>query len=391
MRQLHLRTGCMAVMALLACACAAPLPKAPTSAEFNTPELLDGRLLFGETVQPAEPHEHALVASAEMLAFAQQHTKGFHAKDRQLLALLRAMRDEGYLQLDYDHGATLPAATVFNEKAGNCLSYTMMFVALARSVGLPAKFQTVDVPPTWNADADLVYVDQHVNAVVQKVRLEARNNRDVVVDFNLADYQGNYPQRQITDSEVFARYYSNLAVQAMREQNPRQAFSYLKRAVLEDQRLAAAWTNLGALYSANGQLDAAEATYRHTLTLEPDNPSALNNLATYYRKQHQPQLAEHFERKTRHYRDKNPYYHYQSSLAALKSGRMESAKTHLARALRLNQQEHQFHFLKAHIAALDHDFEATLRSLTRARDLAASNSSKQRYTKKIERLKASQG
>lgn len=379
------------MVSLLATGCASHDPYAPHNPRYSAQTLLDGSLLIGDPIAAATPEPSALMASPAMHAFAAQSTQRFHADSGRLQALLRGMRDAGYLDFDYQHDATLPAAEVFDDKRGNCLSYTMMFVAMARSVGLTVRFQVVDIPPVWNAAGDLVSVDEHVNAVVQDVRIDTRNKQDFVVDFNIADYRSSYPQAVIEDAEIFARYYSNRAVTALLRGADREAFALLKRAIAESPTLAAAWINLGTLYSRAGHPAAASATYHHVLSFRPDHPSALNNLARYYYQIGETERAAFYDHRSRRHRLRNPYYHYQVGLAALAAGQPGEATDHVERALRLDNLEHRFHHLQARIHARNGNLEASRRSLSRAQALAASDNVRARYTRKLELLAAPSG
>ena len=74
---------------------------------------------------------------------------------------------------------TRTASGTFHDRQGNCLSFTMLFVALARAVDLYATLSSVDVPPTWSYDGTVV-VANHVNTVVR-----TGGGEETVVDFNI--------------------------------------------------------------------------------------------------------------------------------------------------------------------------------------------------------------
>src|SRR6516165_7389618 len=80
--------------------------------------------------------------------------------------LLQAMKQRGLFSLEYNEAVTQTVSGTFHEHRGNCLSFTMLFIALAREAGLHARYQLVDVPPQWNLDSDLVVIANHVNAVI---------------------------------------------------------------------------------------------------------------------------------------------------------------------------------------------------------------------------------
>ena len=80
---------------------------------------------------------------------------------------------------------TRTASDTFHDRQGNCLSFTMLFVGLARAAGLTANYQSVEVPPTWANDGQVV-IASHVNAVVR-----TGFGEETVVDFNIRAATGD--------------------------------------------------------------------------------------------------------------------------------------------------------------------------------------------------------
>lgn len=73
--------------------------------------------------------------------------------------------------------------------------------ALAREAGLRLRYQEVMLPPKWtDGDSTWLY-NLHVNALV-----DLPGNATQIVDFNLQDYDNNYPRRPLTESAGEARH-----------------------------------------------------------------------------------------------------------------------------------------------------------------------------------------
>ncbi len=359
----------------------------------STPDLLATEVLSGGYIDAPVPSltlsaPALLEPSDDMQAFARRYGGEGRSRVRTLRDLLGGMRDAGYLQAQYAAQRTLTPVDVFEQRRGNCLSYTMMFVVLARSAGLEARFQLVDVPPQWNQREDWVVLDQHVNSVVEDVRVDSNHTRDMVVDFNLADYQGSFARRTITDAEAFARYFSNLGVEAMIDGNHGLALAYLREALRNDPGLSAAWVNVGVLHASQGADDIARFAYEQALLADARDLSAMSNLATLLERAGDRVQAQRFRDRIAWYRQRNPYYHYSESLSALDTGDLQAARRHLSRALRLKGDEHQFHFLKARLAAASGDAQQTRQSLRAALDRARGGSVRRRYEGKLEQLQA---
>ena len=136
-----------------------------------------------------------------------------NTKVRQLLSMLTV---NGQFDLVYDD-QTRTAAETFRDRRGNCLSFTNMFVAMARHVGLDAHFEEVEIPPDWSSIGDTLLLSQHINVFV-----DMRHYVDRVVDFNtdvihyfIHDLKANYERRVISDQRARAHYFNNIGVERM--------------------------------------------------------------------------------------------------------------------------------------------------------------------------------
>ena len=62
---------------------------------------------------------------------------------------------------------TLTASEAFHTRRGNCLTFSNMFVAMARYAGLNAWYREVEIDPEWNSREDTLLVSLHVNAAAR--------------------------------------------------------------------------------------------------------------------------------------------------------------------------------------------------------------------------------
>src|SRR5262245_38276080 len=143
-----MRTGLsIAVASVLLVGCAAvPL----RTQSVDRAPLLDGQALFGATVPPAEEVD-VLGLSDPMRAFVAANGRDVQVDWLRMRRLVEGMHKSGFLDLNYENDRTFTAAETFDARSGNCLSFTNLFVALARSMKLAAEYQVVDVPPIWDS------------------------------------------------------------------------------------------------------------------------------------------------------------------------------------------------------------------------------------------------
>ena len=283
-----------------------------------------------------------LYVDDEMRQFVDDLLLEARPHETRLRRLLRGMSKRGLGQLNYRLDLTYTAEETFHKLRGNCLSFTNLFVALAREAGLTVNYQMVEVPPSWSgADDGLVILNNHMNVLVN-----LRYHPDYLVDFNLRKYQDNYKTQLVSDVYAEAMFYSNLAVEALQETEYGKSFWYLNRALSLYPDISAPWVNLGVLHARLGNQKYAESAFLRALELDRGNKSALTNLSGLYARTGNVEKSAEFAKKVNYYRERNPYYHYNLASNAYEDGRYDDALISLSRSLRLKKVEHQFHYLR---------------------------------------------
>jgi Flp pilus assembly protein TadD len=335
---------------------------APRQPAFDETELVSGAALAlsAPAVAPGIPtRDEAIALDAEMRAFVAPVAALRDARQK-MLALIEGMEQRGMFSLDYAE-VTRTASDTFHDRQGNCLSFTMLFVALARAAGLTASYQTVEVPPSWTYDGQVV-IATHVNAAVR-----TGGGEQTIVDFNLRPYQGMARSRRVGDSYALALFYTNLGAEAMLKADSAAAIALLREAAAVEPDIAGLWVNLGVLYARHGRFEHAEAAYLRALEADDEEPSALANLALVYESLGEAELAAEYRERVQDYRERNPYYHYALAERAYARLQLADALASLRKAVRLKQDEHQFYVLRGQVlTALDRNKDAA-RSFERAR------------------------
>jgi tetratricopeptide (TPR) repeat protein len=304
---------------------------------------------------------------AQMRAFVAANGGGA-TRFAKLQKLLSAMTARGLFSLAYATDETRTASAAFHEHRGNCLSFTMLFVALAREAGLTVSYQSVEVPPTWSAHEDLVVIGSHVNALI-KTPLQS----NYVVDFNAAGFETQYAQREIDDDHVLALFYSNLGAEALLRKQYESSFVYLKAALAARPDIPGPWVNLGILYLRHGLPAYAEAAYFKALDADSRDGSALTNLVSLYTKLGERERAARYADRARRYQQRNPYYHFTLAKAAYEQERLEDALKAVRRAIRLKADEHRFYSLRGLVYTGLGEQSSAQASFERARDYGASS------------------
>ena len=360
------------------------------TAPDGTEELLSGHVLFGHPVESSDiREEHILALNDEMRDYVAVRVGDDPQARSRLRKLIRGMIDDGLLTLDYDPNLTYTAIETFRNRQGNCLSFSILFAALAREADLNTTFQMVEIPPSFRADGELILLNNHINVRVTGVRRDINFAGDYVVDFNTAEYNGNYDTRKVDDNYAIALYFSNIAVEAMRAGQWETAFRYLKKGIETDPGIAGLWVNLGVLYARHDYHDLAVQAYQEALSIQRSNKSALVNMANAMHHLGRDEEAAQYSNKVEYYRNRHPYYHYYLAQTAYQDNRLDDAMAHLAQAIKLKKDEHQFYFLRGLVHQQRKSYDLAERDYEKARDTAENAQLVSGYTRKLEALESS--
>ena len=355
---------------LFLAACSVSQPRSPVS--FADPL---GTSALDVTPQMQLAEVDILAVNDDMRAFLSEHVPQAASNQRKVELILQAILEEG-LSLDYNAFQTLTAEQAFYQREGNCLSFTNLFVALAREVGLEAEYQEVDVPPSWDRLGNNHLFNRHINV---RVRLPFEGEQ--AVDFNMTDFDVEYRRRRVSDEYALALYHNNMTVYWLGEQQLEQAYLHSRRAIELKPDADFFWTNLGTVHRRSGDEVRAEAAWLKAVHMG-DEPSAISNLARLYERQGRDELARQYADAADSYRKKNPYYLYSVSEQAYDSGDYATALSLLERAVRIRDNEHEFYRLMglSHLQLGGRD--AALRSFELAEQAAASEEDRARYNQK---------
>lgn len=140
-----------AIVCAMVCSCVATGPRQPDGAAgaIDANKLLNASPLVNQNTEQYIAPLNMIEMSPEMTAFLDEHIDRNSNQDKQLAQLIYAIIGGGRFLLAYDD-STSTAQEAFNNRRGNCLSFTNMFISMARDLGLKAKYQEVAIPPDWS-------------------------------------------------------------------------------------------------------------------------------------------------------------------------------------------------------------------------------------------------
>ena len=342
--------GALAARLLLPPLAAGPLPAA--SAEREDPDIL--------------------ALSPEIGRYLALRIRPGLVRQMRLQALLDVIFDEDGLGITYGNNRTRTAVETFEARSGNCLSFTLMFVAMARYLGLRAYFREVDEVISWDQRGDVVITERHMFA-------EVESDKGVIqIDFLPAGSKAYRSTRRIDTPRVYAHYYSNLGVETLTEGKADQAIAMFEKAVAHDPTFSPALVNMGVAYRRSGEPERAEESFRLALEVNPRETAAASNLAALYLGQGRQAEADPLLREVAGHLRRNPFHHFRKGLAASRERRWDDAIAHLREAIRRSPEEALFHVELAQLQLRVGKAPQARTSLERALKLAEGGEERQR-------------
>jgi len=292
-----------------------------------------------------------------------QHAASPHARHE---LLMQAVFGADGIGMHYDAVSTRSVSETFESGSGNCLSFTLMYVAMARALGLEVDYQEVD-EPVWQRQGDTVLRTSHINVLL---RIQGQNR---VVDFEPDLRFGKARLRRVGESRALAHFYNNRGMETLLAGDPETAQAWVERAIEVDAGFVPAWSNLGVVQRQLGRESEAETAYLRALALDPMHAQSLSNLAGLYEQwQDETRKAGYVLRLRKVQRD-DPYAAYEQGREQERLGQLGLAARHYRRAARLHPLDESFHLALFRVYYLMGNEERAAISLMRASQLASAD------------------
>ena len=280
-------------------------------------------------------------------------------------ALVDFMIADDGLALLYQEQPTYGIAESFAQRRVNCLSFTMMFIAMARASGIKAYAQASDDALSMRMQDGTLFRATHVNAGV----LIGGKHHSVDVGWRGVAV-GRKPQR-ISDARMIALLHNNHAVEHLLQGEPAVAASAITMALSMDGDSATLWSSAGVVHARAGRRDEAERAYLRALSLKRNHVGALANLVGFHRGGGNAAQADIYEKRLQRAQAFDPFSQFLIGQSHAQAGVPAEAVVHYRRALRMLPDEPQFHRSLADAYQALGDTTAAQRARARALRLEA--------------------
>lgn len=348
-------------------------------------------LLAASSLSPAPPPQAAvdIPAPAQIMAvppeikalLRERVTNSTNSPEKRLQRLVELIFLPDGLGLRYDTEATLTIAETWQQRRANCLSFTLLFVALSREIGLEANVQEVGQVVTWYQEQGLIFNAGHVNAGLRV------NGRLATMDLDSNVLYDSRGPRQITDQRALAHFYNNRGADQLAAHDYAAARRYFDMSLQMEPRFVPAWSNLGVLDSRVNDLAAARQDFEKALSINRNHAPSLHNAAKLFLQMGDTRGAALLQTRLERTRNKDPFYQFMQGVAAERAADYTLAAHYYRKAVRLYGRAHQFHFGLARAYFLSGNNRLAEREMTRARALSGSDEQRAIYQSKLEGIR----
>lgn len=300
-------------------------------------------------VAPPAPEQVMAIPDALREAFRKRVVETTNIPELKVRRMVAFMFDKDGLDLQYKGDATNTVAESYRTREVNCLSFTLMAVALAREAGLKAQGQEIDRVLAWNLVGDVVMQSLHANAVVS-VRdrdLQSKDNRDFVLDIASSGlYTQDYIVHgyKVTDGKLLAAFYGNRAMELLAKGRLAESRVWLDRALQLDPEDVTLLNNSGVLSQRTGDMADAESRFLRAAQRDPRHTSVLYNLVALYQAKGDATRASYWRERADRVLRRDPFYQFSIAERNAQAGNYDEAVRFYRRAISLDGRERLFHF-----------------------------------------------
>ncbi len=301
----------------------------------------------------------------------------------QLQTLVRTVFEENKLHFTYQP-VTRTAIETFDNRGGNCVSFTFLLIAMARYLGMDARFREVDIEPIWSDIGGIPSMDGHADVAVQigtQVYFV-----DLFPTLNAVRLAGH----TISDQRAIAHFWNNRGAEELGSGRVHDALSYFRKALKSDSTAAFAWANIGVAESLLGDDKEAARAYKNALKIDKGQLIAMSNLASLDEHIGRIDDARLYRDKIKKFNDRNPYYHFELGLKAYEAGHYTESIEQLRAALKLKATDQRFYLAIANDYVQLGALKEARKNVKLAMRLAPDESSRARYSQKLQWLAAHQ-
>lgn len=290
--------------------------------------------------------------------------------------------------VEYDNQTTFTAAQTYEERAGNCLSLSILTYAFAEYLELRAYFLEPDVPYFWQMQGSFETIGDHINVYI---RLPYDRNKvfgasGFIVDFTEDDMFRYAKRYELSKQDIVSSFYHNRAAEALVNNDLDLAYSFAFHALNNKPQASKSYSLMGIILRRMGNTELAEQAYNIGMQLDAMDPVLLNNLVYFYRSEERHYDALLLDLRLERIKLESPFVIARSAEISYQDGAYKEALRQYNKAIRQADYIHNFYFGKARVLLALGEYEEAMEALQKAKELSTTREQNARYGGKIAAL-----
>ena len=313
----------LAAVAVLAAGCATTHP----------PGALEEQAMLGAAQKQNVPLLDPLELSDGSKERIRQAIGGFGSERDKVNRITRYLLDSGKLDFQYSPNESYTAEQALRHRRGDCVSYANLFIAIARSLGVPSYFVRATDLPVYYAQNDTFFLASHIAVGI------GGGPEMQVIDFTTSpdDWRlGLY--HPIDDRTAAVLFNENLAVNQMLAGNLKDAEQTLRFLAAKAPELPELASNLGVLLMREGNTAEAERLLVDEGHRFPDYHPLFANASQAARARGHAALADRLEARAGQLEANDPLIRFARGLSAYQRDDFRGAQREFQRALELEPE-----------------------------------------------------
>jgi tetratricopeptide (TPR) repeat protein len=239
--------------------------------------------------------------------------------------ILSFMNSRGLMGFQYAQDVTVTAKEAYHARRGNCMSYTNLFLGIARHLDVPVFLIHINEATSFYEKQGTFVVSSHMAI-----------GYDTGLRITLVDLGGESDRLRVyeraSDLVGLCLFYNNVAVEKMLSGDIAGAEKLLIYLTHLFPPLKETQNNLGVLKIREGRYDEALSIYSALAKSSPDYRPAFTNGLVAARGAGKKEVAEMFSRGATSLAEKDPFYLFNQGVASYQGGLFDVAESFFHRA-----------------------------------------------------------
>jgi len=306
--------------------CVAALLPACAPAALRAPSITAATMISEGRAQGLDLQD-PLEIDAEMVAQVEAAVGHQGTQEYRLRYLNRYLNDAGYVNFQYLPHRSLTARQAFRERQGDCIAYAVLFLALARQIGIPAYFVHVNQVKNYYERGGWSFTSSHVAVGA------GRGPTAIIIDFSkeISDWWLSVYEA-IDDGAALALFYNNIAVEQMVAGDRPEAERLFRFLLARAPQLPELYNNLGVLLNRDRRHAEALSFLEAGLVRFPTYEPFFTNALTAARGAGRPDVVRRLEKEGKSVEQTDPFFLFAKGLSFYQDAHFDLAASELARA-----------------------------------------------------------